>query len=207
MTMIARYTLVFIVALFFTEAPAQDRSAAEEYRIQLEQRKRADLLRVMDSAVTMMDEGRYEVADQKLIYVLNNIKSIPSDLTFYFGKNSFYLNKFKQSIDWLNKYIQLKGSTGQFYAEAVSLLKQAETEIVKEQSRNTAKVKEVLSSEYEIDCGPAGKVTCPVCKGTTVLIKKGAFENQYKTCPYCDKHGFLTCAEYNLLIKGQLEPK
>jgi hypothetical protein len=188
-------------------AVAQDRNQAEEYRIQLEQQKRIALLRVIDSAVVLMDEEKYEAAEQRLIYVINNIKSIPSDLTFYFGKNSLYLNKFKQSIDWLNKYIQLKGPTGQFYAEAVNLLKKAENELVKEQAKNTTKVKEVLSSEYEIDCGPAGKVTCPVCKGTTVLIRKGPFYNQYKTCPYCDKHGFLTCAEYNLLIKGQLEPK
>lgn len=205
--MIARFCLLFLFLNFTLHALAQDRNAAEEYRIQLEQRKRADLMRVLDSAVVLMDEGQYQAAEQRLVYVLNNIKSIPSDLTFYFGKNSFYLNKFKQSIDWLNKYIQLKGATGQYYTEALSLLKKAESEIVKEQSKNTAVVKQVLSSEYEIDCGPAGKVTCPVCKGATVLIRKGAFENQYKTCPYCDKHGFLTCAEYNLLIKGQLEPK
>ncbi|MFN3839707.1 MAG: hypothetical protein ACK4RF_03275 [Cyclobacteriaceae bacterium] len=202
-----QHTILLIVALFTVTVSAQDRNAAEEYRIQLEQRKRADLMRVLDSAVVLMDQGQYVAADQKLIYVLNTIKSIPSDLTFYFGKNSFYLNKFKQSIDWLNKYIQLKGPTGQFYAEALSLLKNAETELVKEQTKNSATVKQILSSEYEIDCGPSGKVICPVCKGSTVLIKKGTFENQYKTCPYCDKHGFLSCAEYNLLIKGQLEPK
>ncbi|MDL5049447.1 hypothetical protein QQ054_25865 [Oscillatoria amoena NRMC-F 0135] len=205
--MIARYFLLCFVLLIVFRVNAQDRNAAEEYRVQMEQRKRADLLRALDSAVMFMDEEQYLAADQKLIYVLNNIKSIPSDLTFYFGKNSFYLSKFKQSIDWLNKYIQLKGPTGQFYVEALGILKRAETELVKEQSKNTAMVKQILSSEYEIDCGPAGKVTCPVCKGTTVLIRKGPFENQYKTCPYCDKHGFLTCAEYNLLIKGQLDPK
>lgn len=202
-----RKSLLFVVIGCTLHAAAQDRNTAEEYRIQLEQQKRTQLLRVMDSAVVLMDEGRYEAAEQQLIYVLNNIKSIPSDLTFYFGKNSFNLNKFKQSIDWLNKYIQLKGPSGQFYSESVNLLKKAEIELVKEQTRNTTKVKEVLSSEYEIDCGPSGKVTCPVCKGTTVLVKKGAFENQYKTCPYCDKHGLLTCTEYNLLLKGQLEPK
>jgi hypothetical protein len=202
-----RIALFFLLLAATVNTIAQDRNPAEEYRIQLEQRKRTDLLRVMDSAVMMMDEGKYEAAEQRLIHVINNIKSIPSDLTFYFGKNSFYVNKFKQSIDWLNKYIQLKGPSGQFYGEAVNLLKKSENELIKEQAKNTSKVKEVLSAEYEIDCGPAGKVICPVCKGTTVLIRKGAFENQYKTCPYCDKHGFLTCAEYNLLIKGQLEPK
>jgi hypothetical protein len=184
-----------------------DRERAEEYRMQAEQRKRTAILMVLDSAVNLIEEGQYELADTKLIYVLNNIKSVPSDLTFYFGKNSFHLNKFKQSIDWLNKYIQLKGTQGQFYNEAIVLLKTAETELIKERSINAKKAEQILSSNFDIDCGPAGKVTCPVCKGSTVIIKKGPLSSEYKTCPYCDKHGNLTCEEYNLLLRGQLNPK
>jgi hypothetical protein len=179
----------------------------EEYRIQSEQRMRAQIMQVMDSAVVMLDEGQYARADEKFRYVLANLKSVPSDLTFYFGKNSFYLNKFKQSTDWLTKYIQLKGTMGTFYAEAVELLKKGEAELRREQTKNTSNAEQVLSQQYDIDCGPAGKVTCPVCKGSTVLIRKGAFDNQYKTCPYCSKHGFLTCEEYNQLIRGELQPR
>jgi hypothetical protein len=139
--------------------------------------------------------------------VLNNIKSVPSDLTFYFGKNSYYLEKYKQSIDWLNKYIQLKGTNGQYYSEAVDILRRAETGLVAERTKDAQKAEQVLSTTYDIDCGPAGKVICPVCKGNTVLIKKGYLSDEYRTCPYCDKHGNLTCAEYNLLIRGELKPK
>ena len=201
---------IITLALFlipFISFSQSDRERAEEYRLQSEQRKRAQTLMVLDSAVRYMEEGRYELANTKLIYVLNNIKSVPSDLTFYFGKNSFYLKKYKQSIDWLNKYVQLKGTQGQYSAEAVELLKVAELEIVKERNQNAKKVEQILSSTYEIDCGPAGKVTCPVCKGTTVIIKKGYLANEYKTCPYCDTHGNLTCEQYNLLVRGQLIPK
>src|SRR5689334_13903339 len=136
---------------------SQDR--AEELRLQTEQRKRTETLRVLDSAVALMDNGEYALADKKFLYVLNNVKSIPSDLTFYFGKNSFYLEKYKQSIDWLNKYIQLKGTAGQFYKEAVPLLKNAEAGLIKERAKDAAKVEQVLSSKYNIDCGPSGKVT------------------------------------------------
>ena len=200
--------IIFGLMLIFTfPSHAQDREKAEEFKLQAEQRKRAETLRVLDSAVALMDHGQYEKADEKLRYVLSNMKSIPSDLTFYFGKNSVYLGKFKQGIDWLNKYIQLKGTTGQFYNESALLLKKAETELVKERVKEAEKAEQVLSSGYDIDCGPAGKVTCPVCKGTTVIIRKGYLSDEYKTCGFCDKHGFLTCAEYNQLIRGELKPR
>ncbi len=199
---------LFGVSLFISLASfSQDKELAEEFRLQAEQRKRAETLRVLDSAIMNIENGEHALADKKLVYVLNNIKSVPSDLTFYFGKNSFYLNKYKQSVDWLNKYIQLKGTTGQFYKEAIEILKNAEAGLVKERAKDAVKVEQVLSSTYDIDCGPDGKVTCPVCKGTTVIIKKGYLSDEYKTCGFCDKHGFLTCDEYNQLIRGELEPK
>ncbi len=197
--------LYFILAL--PCAVVAQNQQADEYRLMMEQRKRAELMRTLDSAVSLMDEGRYADAESRMLYVLNNLRSVPSDLTFYFGKNSFYLKKYKQAVDWLSKYLQLKGTSGQFYNQALDLLRKAEEEVRREQLIEAEKAKQVLSSSYEIDCGPAGKVMCPVCKGTTVLIKRGNFGNHYSTCPYCDKHGFLTCAEYNQLVRGELKPR
>ncbi len=205
-----KIVLGFVITIFIflpKNSFSQDKELAEQFRLQTEQRKRTETLQVLDSAVVDIDNGEYASADKKLVYVLNNIKSVPSDLTYYFGKNSFYLGRYKQSVDWLNKYIQLKGTTGQFYKEAVEILKSAESELVKERTKDAVKVEQILSSTYDIDCGPDGKVSCPVCKGTTVIIKKGYLSDEYKTCGFCDKHGFLTCDEYNQLIRGELEPK
>lgn len=202
---VAGFLLLF-VGITFTSF-SQDKERAEAFRLEAEQRKRTETLRVLDSAIALMDNGEYALADKKLLYVLNNIKSIPSDLTFYFGKNSFYIQKYKQSIDWLNKYIQLKGTAGQFYKEATAILKNAEVERIKERAKEAEKAEQVLSSGYDIDCGPSGKVTCPVCRGTTVIIKKGYLSDEYKTCGFCDTHGYLTCEEYNKLVRGELLPK
>lgn len=197
-----------IIFLFSAQVIAQnDRATSEQYRKDQELMKRNALLRMMDSAVVYMDQGNYEMAEQRFIYVLQNIKGVPSDLTFYFGKNSFYLNKYKQSLDWINKYVQLKGTTGQYSAEAYEILAKAEAELVKEQTKEAAKAKEILARDYDIDCGPTGKVICPVCKGSTVIISRGAFGNQYRTCQFCDQHGMLSCEEYNLLIRGHLKPR
>lgn len=202
-----RQLLFLFGVITFTVSAQDDRATAQQLRAEQEQARRAALLRTMDEAVSQMNNGLYAEADEKFLHVLNNIRGVPSDLTFYFGKNSFYLKKFKQSADWLNKYIQLKGTTGQHYAEAVDLLKKAEVEVLNERAREASKVQEVLSQNYDIDCGPTGKVICPVCKGTTVIVKKGAFGNEYKTCNYCDKHGLLTCEEYNQLVRGELRPR
>ncbi|HMG89122.1 MAG TPA: tetratricopeptide repeat protein [Chryseolinea sp.] len=179
----------------------------DEFRVQQEQLKKTALLRELDSGVYFMDLGNYGRADEKFQYVLDNVRSVPSDLTFYFGKNSFHLGRYKQSIDWLNKYIQLKGTNGQYSNEAVTWMRKAEAEFVKEKSVALNQTGEILSASYDIDCGPAGKVTCPVCKGDHVIVKKGAFGPAYKTCEYCNEQGWLTCEEYNRLLRGELQPK
>lgn len=177
---------------------------------ELEARKVAERQRQMnlklDSAVKLMDKEEYEAADEKFLQVLKGVRSVPSDLTFYFGKNSYFLGKYKQSIDWLNKYIQLKGTTGQFSDEAIKWKQLAEADLLKEKLKQVEQTKQVLAQDYTIDCGPTGKVICPVCNGSTVIIKKDYLGDKYKTCGYCDTHGFLTCDEYNLLLKGQLKP-
>ena len=161
----------------------------------------------LDSAILLSDMGAYEQADERFKLVLKSLKSIPSDFTFHFGRNSFYLGNYKQSIDWLNKYIQLKGTSGQYSEEAVSWLAKAETELLKEREMQAQQAGQVLSRDYDIDCGASGKVLCPICSGTTVVIKKNYLNETYRTCPYCNKLGFLSCEEYNKLIRGQLKPE
>lgn len=204
-------TLLLVMTAFMTpSASAQDRQAqkTQEYLQQQEMLRKTATMREYDSAVMLMEEGLYEQADSKYKYVLANLRSIPSDLAFNFGKNSYHLKLYKQTIDWLNKYIQLKGTNGQYSSEAIELKKKAEAEFIKEKSKNAEQVQQILSSNYDIDCGPTGKVICPVCKGDHVVIKKGVFGgNEYKTCPYCDEQGILTCVEYNQLIRGELKPK
>lgn len=193
--------LLLIPMLGFSQTPAEK---LKEYQLQQEQFRKTQLLREIDSGKYLMQIGAYELADQKLKYALDNIKSVPSDLTFFFGKNSYFLGKYKQSVDWLTKYIQLKGTAGQYYTEAVAVLQKAEADLIASQKVQTSQIAEVLSRNYDIDCGPSGKVICPVCKGTTVIVRTGIFGNNYKTCTFCDKHGMLTCQEYNQLIRGEL---
>lgn len=201
--------MISLLSLVVVSSMAQSEAEKEKIR-QLEIQRQADRQRAigmkLDSAVVLMDHGNYEVANEMFLSILKTVRSVPSDLTYYFGKNSFYLGKFRQSADWLNKYIQLKGMSGQFSQEAVSLKKQAEAEILKEKNQEVKQASQVLAYDYDIDCGPAGKVTCPVCNGTTVIIKKGYISDTYKTCNYCQLKGTLSCEDYNKLLRGELKP-
>ena len=199
----------FFLVCFSISAVAQTETEKEKIR-QLEIQRQADKQRAislkLDSAVMLMDAGAYADANDKFVEILKSVKSVPSDLTFYFGKNSYFLGKYKQSADWLNKYIQLKGTAGQFSEEAIAWKTKSENELLKEKAAEAKQATEILSYNYDIDCGPSGKVVCPVCNGSTVIIKKGYISNTYKTCSYCHQTGKLSCEEYNKLLRGELKP-
>lgn len=200
--------LLFIV--FISGSAFAQRGSTQEMMRDMELGRRADIMRVLDSAVILMNKEQYVEAEKRMVFVLNNIGAIPSDLCYYFGKNSFYLGKYKQSADWLNKYIQLKGTGGQYYAETIKLIEESERQILLSMDTQPVENKsiEVLSRGFDIDCGASGKAICPVCKGTTVIIKKGLMgSDEYKSCTYCDKHGFLTCEDFNRLLRGELNSK
>lgn len=186
-------------------AQDEERDKLRELEQQREFQKNRVINARLDSAIQLMNLEQYEAADVKFRSVLANMKSIPSDIAYYFGKNSYHLQKYKQSIDWLTKYIQLKGTSGQFSEDAAAWLKKAEAGLLEQRQVLSAKTVEVLSRDFTIDCGPSGKVQCPVCNGSTVVIRKDYLGDKYYTCGYCHKTGYLSCDEYNKLLRGQLK--
>jgi hypothetical protein len=197
---------LILVLVAFTNVNAQtQQEKLRDIEIQRQAEKQRNIDRQIDSIAQLINQQQYEAADVKIVALLKNVRSVPSDLTFYFGKTSFYLNKFKQSVDWLNKYIQLKGTSGQFSEEAIDLKTKAEVELLKEKQTESKQAAQLLSKDFDIDCGPTGKVACPVCNGSTVIIKKTYLGETYKTCGYCNHTGALSCEDFNKLMKGQLK--
>lgn len=175
--------------------------------------QRDENLKYMDQGIKQFEAGEYEGADKSFRIVLESVKVLPAEICYYFGMNSYYLKRYKQSINWLNKYIELKGTSGQYFEECSKILKMAEQEYL-EANKNQEPPKNIaeeqaknLSGLSEIDCDSGVRIICPVCMGKTVIIKKGLFGNEYQTCPYCDDHGTLSCEEYNLLLRGELKPR
>lgn len=168
--------------------------------------RKSELLRRMDLGAELMAAGAYDSAQVLFKSVLQNMDKLPSDIAYYFGRNSFHLGKNKQAINWLNKYIQLKGTKGKYYEPAIQYLQFAEDEYLSlERKRARQFTTDLENARY--DCGGLSKMLCPVCHGSGVVIKPGLFGDSYQTCPYSLGEGYLTCEEYNFFMKGTLEPK
>ena len=151
-------------------------------------------------------EQKYFLADSILKEKILNNNRVSSELTFLFGKNSFFLKKYEQSINWLNKYLELKGESGIFSDESIKFLELSNSKNLIENSKNIENVYVELYSYNYIDCQNNRKV-CPICKGTSVMIIETDVSKIYKTCPFSDNKGFLTCDEYNQFLRGKLKPK
>jgi len=168
--------------------------------------RESELLRRMDKGAELMATGNYDSAQLLFQSVLQNMEKLPSDMAYYFGRNSYHLRKYKQSINWLNKYIQLKGTKGKYYEPAIQFLQYAEEEYLKIQRSRAINVSaEFENAEY--DCGGLEKMLCPVCHGSGVVIQAGLFGEVYQTCPYSLGEGYLSCEDYNEFMKGNLKAK
>lgn len=159
----------------------------------------------MDLGANAMIDGKYEEADLLLREALAILDKLPSELAYYFGRNSYHLGKYKQAINWLNKYIELKGTGGQYFDQAIKYLELSNTEYLVIRQLDASEAEEQIESNSYIEC-QHDNVVCPVCKGSGVLITSGTFDPVYSTCPYSGLDGMLTCEQYNLFLKGQLEP-
>ena len=167
----------------------------------------SEQLRTMDKGVEFMSQGEFVKADILFLRVLEQVKTVPADLCFYFGKNSYHLQKYKQSIDWLNKYMELKGTTGRFFDQAVEYLQLAEADYASASEKKSAvtEAKPQLKSRT-LDCSETPYVRCPVCNGDGVVIEAGKLGTAvYKTCPYSDESGRMRCEDYQKYLQGKLK--
>ena len=163
----------------------------------------SEYYRRMDLGQQLMIAGDYQAAQIEFLFVLENMEVIPTDLAYLFGRNSFHLASYKQSVNWLNKYLQLKGTKGQYYQEAIQYLQFSEDKYMElQRSLNQDQSNALIASKY--DCGGLRKMICPVCKGSGVIFKQGIFDIHYQTCPYSEGEGYLSCKDYNLFMMGVL---
>ena len=157
----------------------------------------------MDQGYNAMLDGKYQEADQLFREAMGLLDRLPSDLAYYFGRNSYHMGKNKQAINWLTKYVQLKGTSGKFHEKASQYLELANQAFQAEQRKTQEITAKQLSNNGYYDC-PGEVVTCPVCQGSGVLITPGKFGALYQTCPTSGLSGRMTCDQYNAYLRGEL---
>lgn len=162
-----------------------------------------ELFRRLDLGESYLKQGKYEEANNEFLYVMENMKSLPPKIAYFFGRNSFHLGRYKQSINWLNKYIQLQGTAAPYYDQAIAFLNQAEEKFI--ENNQDPKARGNLFEASLFDCGGFDKMICPVCQGDGVIIKNSPFGKTYNTCHYCEGDAYLSCDDYNLFMQGKLE--
>ena len=167
----------------------------------------SEYFRRMDLGKEYMNSGKHQEAEIEFLFVINNREVLPGDIAYLFGRNSFHLDKYKQGINWLNKYIQLKGTKGRYYEPAIHYLQLAEDAYLKIQREKVLNMAREISNVPDFDCGGLDKMICPVCHGSGVIIQRNYFEEVYITCPYSGGEPYLSCSDYNLFMKGELKPK
>lgn len=193
-----RKTFLLFICLIITQQLAEAQSVSSL----------SDPRRNIDTAVNLMSIEKYQEADTYFMKALGQIEVLSADFCYHFGKNSLFLKNHRQSIDWLNKYLELKGSQGQYSKEVFVLLEKAENGFRQDRSQaSKANVETKFFYQNTVKCETGKHVVCPVCKGDDVIITLDQLrEKRYKSCPY-SSGGYLSCEEFNLLIQGKLKAK
>ncbi len=145
------------------------------------------------AAIKLLEQSRFQEADSAFKLILRNAEILPDDITFYFGKNSYHLDQYRQAINWLSKYIELKGDDGIFSGDANDYIKMSQQEMVR---INTAIADSINRQRTQPPCKPGDMVTCPVCRGNKVIVRQGPLGKIYEPCTYGNGNGLMSCEDY-----------
>lgn len=154
---------------------------------------------LFEMAVKHVEAGDYNAANHTFLELLSPKKLMPDNLTYFFGKSLYHTGGYrKQCMDFLNKYIQLRGDTGKYYDETVVMLKSLGQEF--HDHIDTTDQRPTAQRQLDKCEGGQEFVICPICNGTNVLSSGAAFGSAFKECNYCDERGVMPCANYKKYI-------
>ncbi|MFA0962835.1 hypothetical protein AB9P05_13615 [Roseivirga sp. BDSF3-8] len=208
--MILKYTrFLLLVSVLLVSGSAVFAQTTEPGRLPYDpyRLEKTEALTKMDKAIALTDAGKYTEANGYFLEAMDQLEVLPPELCYHFGRNSYYLKKYSQSLSWLYKYLELKGSQGRYSTEAGKFIEKAESGLRQEKEGlvKVSTLTEPSTEEYSVaaPCEKGQQVKCPVCHGEGVVITQGVFENTYRTCPYGDD-GAMACETFMLFRDGRL---
>ncbi len=131
---------------------------------------------------------------------------LPNNVSFYYGALMFHYNHNNQAETGLLKYLTLDGKDGEYYEDALAILKLIHPykepneylpkELIERKEGDIEIAEEVdipLGVEEGVPCDGGEFAICPLCFGEGVKVSVGSFGKVYRTCPKCHGKGVVKC--------------
>ena len=165
-----------------------------------------DVSRYYNEGIAHFNNGDYHAANAAFRNALATNRVLPTNLSYYFAETLYYIRQFQNSRNFVEKYINLAGYSGDFYEEAIHLRELINNEfqkIIDCQRCNSFGYRLIFCERCETtgvemtecpDCKGTGNTLCPKCTGKGVLITLDTFsQNHYETCDKCQGEGVIVC--------------
>ena len=165
-----------------------------------------ELNQKMKKALELMANEDYISANAVFRNILATEKVLPTNLSYHFSLTLYHIKQYRNSSNFLQKYLDLSGKGGDFYEQAIQLqglLEEAFKQIEECQLCDINGYEFVTCSicqgersiiETCSKCQGVGKVSCQKCKGEGVVITTDSFgDKKYQTCDRCAGKGLHTC--------------
>ncbi len=166
--------------------------------------------KLLEEAKEQMAKGNYLGADQKFRKILSLNEVVPTEALYFFAYTLDKNNELQSSRNFLDKYLELTGKSGEYYNEAKILTSKLDKKYAEIAACNFCDADglrlilcPVCEGAGKIDgkctqCHGFGQTTCNKCLGEGVQITRTSFgENSYKTCEVCNGTGKETCSRCN----------
>ncbi|MDA0194816.1 MAG: hypothetical protein O2887_04945 [Bacteroidetes bacterium] len=160
----------------------------------------------LEEAKILNQKGRYDEANIIFRKILSLSEVIPSELCYHFAETLYGIGQYQNSKNFVDKYFELTGSTGDNYAEVKMLEEMVDNQMIAIKKCDLCDISGYRLIPCE-ECNSVGTVTkachyckgygvsvCTKCHGEGVLITENSLGvNQYYTCDRCNGDGMETC--------------
>lgn len=165
-----------------------------------------EVIDLMNKAKSQMKAGDYKDANKTFRKALATQKILPTDLSYLFAETLYVIHQYQNSLNFVDKYIELAGQGGNYYDKAIELkdLLNKEFEKIKNcEYCNLSGYRYIpcdnchakgTTTEKCYNCKGSGITVCPKCLGQGVYITFNSFSGkQYHSCDICEGKGYVEC--------------
>ncbi|MDH5368292.1 MAG: hypothetical protein OEW67_15040 [Cyclobacteriaceae bacterium] len=189
--------LLFLIIYFITPSFSID---AQQSRTNFE------LSQKMNRAIELIEKEDYHTANTVFRNILATEKVLPTNLSYYFSLTLYHIEQYRNSHNFLEKYLNLTGKAGDFYDQSIQLQKLLENAFTDIKNCDLCDINGYQFMTCSVckgnkntiedcsKCRSAGIISCQKCKAEGVVITIDSFgEHNYQTCDRCLGKGIHTC--------------